>query len=426
MSEGFVYKLISKKRIADLNSGDLPENAVFEALKSGEFNNSRCKDFRFTSWGTENTHVKNFVWKRGKFRGDFTNCTFSDGEIEEVDFWDSDFKNVTFRNVYFTEGEINSSYSDKFAFGLDNVVFENCVFHRFTIGQAFNSRIYLNGCKIINSNFYLKSSYIEFCKCETQKGEKVGSVCIGVFDSKNIEPIKIKECLFFELKLIGEIIGILNVSAKDFHLELNYNIKIKNLKIYCNRFDLDTTCENSQQLNEVKKRYETGLSPDRILDNIEITCSKGGVFGILGFKINTLKLSMTEERPKSESGIFYCQINHFEAVGFKTDGLTITECTINKANFRSCHFNELELGECIIPELSLNSVKIAKKMVLNKTKIGRLTLERVSLDKKADWESESSVVALLDKPESKQKDIKDVSGQTLARYFDRADVGLSK
>lgn len=426
MSRGIVYKIISKKRIAELNSGELPEDAVFEALKSGELNHARCEDFRFTSWGTENIHVKNFVWKRGKFRGEFTDCIFSDGEISEVDFWDSDFKNVSFRNVSFTKSEINSSYSDRFIFELNNVVFENCTFHRFTIGQAINSKIFLKNCQMMNSKFYLKSSCIIFHKCSTKNGKFIGAICIGIFDSINLEPIKVQDCLFFCLRLIGDVIDVLNISAKNVGLDLSYRIKIKNLVIHCKRFDLDTTCENSSQLDEIKERYELGTLPARVLDNVNIVCSKGGVFGIIGFSINTLKIAMTEERPESESAICYCEIKNLEMVGFKTDGLMISESTIQKANFKFCHFNELELSDCSILDLTLNLFKISKKMILNKTKIGHLSIDTVLLDKKAGWETELSAVGVLNKPNSNEKEMKNVSGQRLLSYFDRADIEPSK
>jgi uncharacterized protein YjbI with pentapeptide repeats len=426
MSNGLIYKIISKKRISDLNSGELPEDAVFEALKVGEFNHARCEDFRLTSWGTEDIHVKHFSWKRGKFRGEFTNCIFSDGEMHDVDFWDSDFKNVTFRNIVFMEGEINSFYSKNFLFELDNIIFDNCIFHEFTIGQMLNSNVFFKNCQMTESNFYMKSSCLTFYKCSTKKEKTRKSICVRIFDSKNIEPVKIKECSSFGLYLIGYELDILNISAKNIYIKIDCNIKIKNFIIHCNRFDLDTTCHTTEQVDEAKRLYEAGLPLTRIMENVEIVCSGGGVFGILGFKINTLKLAMTEERPKSESAICYCQINNFEAVGFKSDGLMITETTIHKTNFRSCHFNELELSECIIPDLTLNSVKIANKMILNKTKIGHLSLDRVSIDKKVSWESELSTIAVLDKPEFTQKDIKNVSGQRLQTYFERTDVGPLK
>jgi uncharacterized protein YjbI with pentapeptide repeats len=426
MHKGLVYKTISKKRIADLNSGELPEEAVFEALKSGEFNHACCEDFRLTSWGTKNIHVKNFSWKRGKFRGEFTNCIFSDGEIDEVDFWDSDFKDVTFRNVSFTEGEINSFYSDRYMFELDNVIFENCTFYRFTIGQALNSNIYLKNCKMMKSSFYLKSSCISFYRCSTENKKSYGAIFIGMIEPKIAEPIKIQECLFFGLELVGNKIDILKISAKDVDLSLSWELVIKDLKIYCNYIQLSTRCETPQNVKEMQNRYSNGLPPPRRLDNLEIICSNGGVFGLFGFKINTLKICMTEERPESGSAICYSHVNHVEMIGVKTDDMLLSESTISKARFKSCYFNDLEFSDCNIADLGLNSVKVARKFVLKNTKIGHLSLGRVSLDKKANWESESSVVALLDKLESEQQDIKNVSGQVLAGYFDRADVGLSK
>lgn len=424
MPKGLIYKSIPKKRIADLNSGELPENAVFEALMSGEFNYARCEDFRLTSWNTENVHIKNFVWKHGKFRGEFVDCTFSDGEIEGVDFWDSDFKNVTFNNVTFVDGEINSSYSEKYLFKLDNVIFENCTFKRFVISQVLSSKVYFNNCRIVNFSFYLKSSHVTFYRCstETKKDEDGNAIKLRIYDPPDQEPIKIKECLFFGINIGGCEIDVLNISAKDLYVFLCQRANIKFLKIYCNSFILNTRPDGEPESNEMKSRFNSGIPPARVLENVEIICSKGGMFGIFGFAINFLKIAMAEERPKLGSAIFYSRIDHLELVGIKTDTLRFDKTTVNKVNLRSCHFNQLKFIQCTISELNLNSVKISNKFILNKTKISHLSLERVLIDKKSAWETKLSAVGLLDKPESQQKNIKNVSGQQLLAYFDRADV----
>jgi len=218
----------------------------------------------------------------------------------------------------------------------------------------------------------------------------------------------------------------LNISSKKIKLVVNGKVNIKNLSIYCNHFCLDTTCETLEQLEEVKNRYEELLSPNRILENVQVVCSEGVAFGIVGFKIENLKIFMAEKRPKSASAIFYSHINNIELVWVKVDVLRFEKTTVNNSEIRSSHFNHFKLIECNILNLNLNSIKISKEMILNQTKIGCLNIEKVFIDKDADWKSDLSTIGVLNKPESQQENIKNISGQKLRSYVELTDVGVLK